>query len=249
MEETFTLLLRFELLLALLAFISCTLIIAPYGRHARPGWGPTITAQWGWILQELPAFLVIIGFYLYYAGYTNPVATIFLLIWQTHYFHRTFIYPQQMKGKTKPFPLLVVFSGFLFNSLNGTLHGMELFSLRDYSLDWLWSPQFLLGLAVFILGFRINKTSDATLRRLREDGDGYKIPRGGLYEQISCPNYLGEILGWFGWAILTWSWAGLAFFLFTLANLVPRAISNHRWYQQTFEDYPTGRRALIPYLL
>jgi len=34
-----------------------------------------------------------------------------------------------------------------------------------------------------------------------------------------------------------------------MANLVPRAMAHHRWYRETFKDYPEGRRALIPYLL
>lgn len=36
------------------------------------------------------------------------------------------------------------------------------------------------------------------------------------------------------------------FFLFTAANLIPRARSNHRWYRETFAGYPARRRALSP---
>jgi hypothetical protein len=35
----------------------------------------------------------------------------------------------------------------------------------------------------------------------------------------------------------------------TAANLVPRALSHHRWYQANFPDYPHERRALLPGLL
>jgi len=31
--------------------------------------------------------------------------------------------------------------------------------------------------------------------------------------------------------------------------LLPRALSNHRWYHETFDEYPAKRRALIPGLL
>jgi len=47
----------------------------------------------------------------------------------------------------------------------------------------------------------------------------YSIPRGGLFELISSPNYFGEIIEWTGWAVLTWSLPGLAFAVFTFANL------------------------------
>jgi hypothetical protein len=57
------------------------------------------------------------------------------------------------------------------------------------------------------------------------------------------------LIEWAGWAVATWSLAGLAFFLFTFANLVPRAVANHRWYRSTFVDYPRERRAVIPWLV
>ena len=70
-----------------------------------------------------------------------------------------------------------------------------------------------------------------------------------MYGFVSCPNYLGEVMIWTGWAIATWSLAGLSFAVFTAANLVPRALANHRWYRETFPDYPRTRRAVIPWLL
>ena len=38
----------------------------------------------------------------------------------------------------------------------------------------------------------------------------------------------------------------IAFALFTICNLAPRAISNHAWYRRKFTGYPRERRALIP---
>ena len=37
--------------------------------------------------------------------------------------------------------------------------------------------------------------------------------------------------------------------MFTLCNLLPRALANHRWYRARFADYPKERCALIPCLL
>ena len=77
----------------------------------------------------------------------------------------------------------------------------------------------------------------------------YRIPRGGMYRWVSCPNHLGEMLVWTGWAIATWSLAGVAFAVFTMANLLPRAFAIHRWYQVEFADYPESRRVVLPFLL
>ncbi|HEX6242129.1 MAG TPA: 3-oxo-5-alpha-steroid 4-dehydrogenase, partial [Polyangiales bacterium] len=95
-----------------------------------------------------------------------------------------------------------------------------------------------------------NRQSDRILLGLRAPGEtGYKIPRGGLYSFISCPNYFGELVEWCGWALLTWSLPGLFFALFTAANLVPRALAHHRDYRRRFPDYPSERRAVLPFVL
>ena len=77
-------------------------------------------------------------------------------------------------------------------------------------------------------------------------GPGYHIPRGFLYEKISAPNYFGEMLEWLGWTISSLSPSGLAFFIWTSANLIPRGISNHKWCNENIENYPQGRKAVIP---
>jgi len=120
----------------------------------------------------------------------------------------------------------------------------------SYPAAWLTDPRLLVGVALFLVGFVINRWADRVLRNLRAPGEtGYKIPRGGLYELVACPNYFGELLEWVGWAVATWSLAGLSFAVFTAANLIPRAVANRRWYRERFPEYPASRRALIPYLL
>ena len=76
-------------------------------------------------------------------------------------------------------------------------------------------------------------------------GKGYGIPNGGFYRWVTCPNYLGEILEWIGWAIACWSLAGCSFAIWVIANLVPRARSNHQWYHEQFKDYPKKRKILV----
>ena len=47
----------------------------------------------------------------------------------------------------------------------------------------------------------------------------------------------------------TWSLAGVVIFLITAGNLVPRAFATHKWYREKFADYPSGRKALIPFVV
>jgi 3-oxo-5-alpha-steroid 4-dehydrogenase 1 len=235
---------------AAISFFSLLIIPAPYGRHVRRGWGHTLKARIGWLVMEFPAFSVIIFMFLIGDRKNSIVAIVFLLMWASHYFQRTFIFPFLMKGGDKKFPAVLVVFALIFNTLNGYVNGKYLFQLAPvYELSWLYDPRFIIGTVIFLTGMVINIHSDHILRILRRSPrDGYRIPKRGLFRYISCPNYFGEILEWTGWAIATWSLPGLAFAVFTFANLAPRAFTNHNWYLEKFPDYPRERKALIPFI-
>jgi len=237
-------------IISMLVFTFLFFISAPYGRFTRRGWGLRINPQLAWVAMESPAFFVIIICFLVGNRRNNLVANIFLIIWMLHYIQRTFIYPFLMRYKKNTFPVSVISFSVIFNTLNGYLNGRYLFYFsRPYEPGWLRDPRFITGVFIFIVGYIINIYSDRSLRRLRNPGEHtYKIPYGGFFEYISSPNYFGEILEWIGWAIATWSLPGFAFALFTIANLSPRAFSNHKWYIENFPDYPKKRKALIPFI-
>ena len=104
-------------------------------------------------------------------------------------------------------------------------------TMPDYDKD----PRFIIGIGVFVVGFIINRYADLPLRKLRTNySEGYSIPHGCLFEVISYPNYFNAMLERFGWALGTWSLAGLFWFLFTSATFVPY--------------YAADRKALIPFV-
>lgn len=245
----FRIILVISLIIAVIVFPLLFFIAAPYGRYTRKGWGPQLPNWLGWLLMESVSAIVMFVMFLVDGAPRTVTLVIFLLMWEAHYIHRAFIYPFSLRDKWKPMPILVCLMGATFNLGNAYLNGRYLFNLGGsrYPADWLLTPQFIFGALLFILGFVINRQADNTLRGLRKEGElGYKIPYGGLYEYISCPNYFGEIVEWFGWAIATWSWAGLAFAIWTFANLAPRARAHHKWYHQNFKEYPIERKALLP---
>jgi 3-oxo-5-alpha-steroid 4-dehydrogenase 1 len=94
----------------------------------------------------------------------------------------------------------------------------------------------------------INIHADTYLLSLRRQNKGYQIPRGYLFEYISCPNYFGEILEWTGYAIACWSVPAAAFAFYTFTNTGTRGYSHHKWYKTKFEDYPKSRKAVIPFV-
>lgn len=232
--------------LAALLFIS-----APYGRHARRGWGPSMSTRWAWVLMESPSVFLFAGWVALGPNRAEIGTLVLAALWLSHYVHRTLWYPFTIRtSSAKPTPVAVAAMGFFFNLLNASANGLNIAWLGRYDASWLVDPRFLLGAAMFVIGYALNRHADAVLRNLRAPGEtGYKIPRGGMYRYVSSPNYFGEMLEWFGWAVASWSLAGLAFAVFTTANLLPRALTHHRWYRETFADYPSERRAVIPFLL
>ncbi|MCU0522405.1 MAG: DUF1295 domain-containing protein [Anaerolineae bacterium] len=229
-------------------FVSLFFVAAPYGRHLRRGWGPLIRNAWSWVIMESPAVLVFAACFIVATVPTSMPILLFLAMWELHYVHRAFIYPWTLRDGRKKMPVTVMLMGFGFNVGNAYANGRYLFALSGgYPRSWVHDPRFVVGFTLFAGGYIINRWADLALRSLRRPGEtGYRIPYGGLYRWISCPNYLGEIVEWAGWALATWSLPGLAFAVWTVANLAPRARSHHAWYHTTFPEYPPERRALIP---
>lgn len=236
--------------LAAQTFILLFWVNAPYGRFSRKGWGPSIPARTAWLLFESPAVIVFAA--IFFAGQHawERVPLFLFAVWQFHYVVRTLVFPFRIRESGKRIPVVIVAMAILFNILNAYVNARWISHLGSYADDWLVSTPFLVGFALFAAGWLINQHADRALLRLRKPGEThYSIPRGGLYRYVSCPNYFGEILEWAGWAVMTWSLAGLAFAVFTVANLLPRAVATHRWYRAEFPDYPPGRRAVIPFLV
>lgn len=238
-------------ILAVLVSILLRFISAPYGRHTRQGWGPNLPSWVGWLIMEAPASLIFLVYFFISPKKNQIVPIIFLLLWMTHYFHRSFVYPFSLRGSARRMPVVVVAMGMVFNIGNTYINGRYLFMFSEnYTIHWLYDPRFIVGVVMFTVGYIINKNADRTLRLLRKPGEtGYKVPHGGLYRWISCPNYFGEIIEWFGWALATWSLAGLSFAIWTAANLGPRALTHHQWYQEEFPEYPPERKAIVPFIL
>jgi steroid 5-alpha reductase family enzyme len=99
-----------------------------------------------------------------------------------------------------------------------------------------------------VFGLRNNR--DKKAEDSKDPKQRYSIPRGFLFDYVSCPAYLGEMIEWVGFAIASGSPAAWCFAFFTFSNLFPRALSTHKWYITTFGDsYPKERRAVIPFLI
>ena len=230
------------LFFAALVFPVLFVISAPYGRHARAGFGPSMPAKLGWLIMESPSFFLFGSLWLLNPAFGSPLVTALGAAWLLHYGQRTFVFSLLMRDENRQQPVMTVVMAIAFNVLNASGNAVSL-TARPLDLP------FWLGLGLFALGFTINLHADHVLRTLRQPGEtGYKVPHGGLYGWISSPNYFGELVEWTGFAVAAQTTASWAFVAFAFANLAPRAVANHRWYLQKFPGYPARRRALIPFV-
>jgi 3-oxo-5-alpha-steroid 4-dehydrogenase 1 len=233
-----------------------------YGRFGATQKGINLNPKVGWILMELPAPITFAYVFFQGKNHTELVPLLFLGVWMCHYANRGFITPLLMRVHSSAkasFSLSVVLFGWVATGLHGYFSAWFISELAPFlTPDWLTDPRFIIGFAIYLIGVTLNVHSDAVLRSLRpklgsaadtRDQPRYRIPYGGGYRFVSSPSYLGEMLAWLGFAIFTWSLAGVFILAVTVANLLPRALATHRWYQENFDDYPSKRKSLIPFLL
>jgi hypothetical protein len=225
-------------------------ITAPYGRHTSGNWGPMIDNHWAWQIMELPALIIMAYFFVRYFNSNSPAVLIMIGLFCFHYFNRAFIFPFRIHTKGKKMPVLIMASGIFFNLCNTFLLGFYFTHFVSYDKSWLTDGRFIAGVILFFTGLFINWKADDILIHLRKPNEtDYKIPRGWLFEYISCPNMFGELIEWGGFALLCWNLPAVAFFTWSAANLVPRAMAHHRWYKNNFADYPENRKAVIPFVV
>jgi len=182
----------------------------------------------------------------------GPLVIVSAVLWSVHFLRRTFE------------------SAFVHR------YGKPSIAPGDYLLEYLyywgfgawiaWSitaperhaPPFVLqmvGLALFCLAEAGNARAHVMLRVLRAPGTTQKrIPRGFLFEWVSCPHYACEIATWLGFAFVTGTIAACAFALAGAGILGAWAHARHVAYRQDFDGkngrelYPRARRALVPFL-
>ena len=151
-------------------------------------------------------------------------------------------------------PVSIILMGVLFNTLNAFMQGGWIFYLSPddaYPASWLTGLPFVLGTLLFFAGMAVNIHSDAVIRHLRKPGDtAHYLPRGGMFRYVTSANYFGEFVEWAGFAVLTWSWSGAVFALWTFANLAPRADRIYELYRREFPDELDTKkvRRILPFI-
>lgn len=251
-ETAYNLLLKSMVAMASVVFVALYFVKAGYGKFRTPAWGFSINNKTAWVLMEAPVFFTMAVLWLQSADpWLLPQLVLFLLF-ELHYFQRSFVFPLLLKGKGS-MPVCIMLMGVTFNVVNGMMQagGLFLFPPAEYAdgAAYLIQPRTLAGIAIFFAGMAVNIHSDHVIRSLRKPGDtNHYLPERGMYRFVTSANYFGELVEWTGFAIASSTWASWVFVLWTAANLVPRAAAIYNRYAEEFGDVVYSRKRIIPFV-
>ncbi|XP_074324052.1 polyprenal reductase 2-like isoform X1 [Apium graveolens] len=110
-----------------------------------------------------------------------------------------------------------------------------------------------IGAGLFSWGWVHQRRCHAILGMLRENktqAEAYVVPEGDWFNYVSSPHYLAEIVIYGGLLVASGctDFTIWLLFAFVVANLSLAAAETHRWYLQKFDDYPSHRLAIIPFV-
>lgn len=238
--------------IAVFVFIALYFVKAEYGIFRTKQWGISINNKAAWVMMEAPVFIVMLYMWASNGASTALPSFLAFLLFELHYFQRSFIFPMLMKGKSR-MPIAIMLMGITFNVINGLLIGTSLFvfppSLFNEGIAYLAHPTAILGIAIFFVGMAINLHSDHVIRHLRQPGDTrHYLPQKGFYRYVTSANYFGELVEWTGFALLCSTPAAWLFVVWTAANLIPRAAAIHRHYREEFGEAVGTRKRVIPFV-
>ncbi|KAH8281467.1 hypothetical protein KR054_000827 [Drosophila jambulina] len=141
----------------------------------------------------------------------------------------------------------------LLSNTSGFVRGTQ---PMEFSLEKLTGQQ-ILYLVVFTVAWQQQYASNMILVNLRKDPrtgsvktEKHLLPKGGLFNLLSSPHMFLEVVMYFCIADLYMPvriWRLI--FLWVASNQTINALLTHKWYKETFREYPKNRRAIIPFLL
>jgi very-long-chain enoyl-CoA reductase len=182
----------------------------------------------------------------------RPVQTYAMYYWCFHYFKRIMetFFIHRFSHATSP--LSNVFRNCAYYWSFGAY-------IAYYVNHPLYTPvcdlQMKIGFGFGLVNQIANLYCHILLRNLRGTGNGgYQIPRGFLFNFVTCANYTTEIYQWLGFNIATQTVAGYVFLVVAASIMTNWALAKHRRLRRLFDGkegrpkYPRRWVILPPFL-
>ena len=191
----------------------------------------------------------------------SPTAVKYLMLalWDFHFLRRTFevlfvhIYNRRM-------PLIECVGAPIYYWVLALLNAQSI-SGTGFVITYI--PLIVTGVIIFLIGEFGNAWCHLQLRFFRTKKQdksfmsletGHIMPHGNIFNYVSCPHYMFEIITWLGFFILTWTIPSALLLLLTVITLTVYGRKKHKAYVIEFDGeldrplYPNTRKALIPFL-
>ncbi|XP_042498688.1 very-long-chain enoyl-CoA reductase [Macadamia integrifolia] len=224
--------------------------------------GPQVSYRTLFICEYFGPLVIFPIFYFLpvykYFGYKGerviqPVQTYAMYYWCFHYFKRIMetIFIHRFSHATSP--LSNVFRNCTYYWTFGAY-------IAYYVNHPFYTPvsdlQMKIGFGIGVICQVANFYCHILLKNLRSpDGSGgYQIPRGFLFNIVTCANYTTEIYQWLGFNIATQTVAGYLFLLVAASIMTDWALGKHRRLKKLFDGkegrpkYPRRWVILPPFL-
>lgn len=175
-----------------------------------------------------------------------------LIAWTFHYGKREMetLFVHRFSNATMPFSNLFKNCGYYWGFAAYVAYFVNHPLYTPPSEDLVYS-----GMCLFYLMEMGNLSSHITLRMLRPPGTKVRrVPHGGLFECVTCPNYFYEIAAWGGFNLMTKTAAGCLFMAAGALQMLLWAQKKHRNYKKEFDGkdgrelYPKNRKIIVPFL-
>ncbi|XP_043713357.1 very-long-chain enoyl-CoA reductase [Telopea speciosissima] len=224
--------------------------------------GPQVSYRTLFLCEYVGPLIIYPIFYFFpvykYFGYKEervirPVQTYALYYWSIHYFKRMMetIFIHRFSHATSP--LSNVFRNCTYYWTFGAY-------IAYYVNHPLYTPvsdlQMKIGFGFGLICQVANLYCHLLLKNLRNpDGSGgYQIPRGFLFNIVTCANYTTEIYQWLGFNVATQTVAGYLFLVVAASIMTDWALGKHRRLKKLFDGkegrpkYPRRWVILPPFL-
>jgi very-long-chain enoyl-CoA reductase len=178
----------------------------------------------------------------------NWVAELGVLCWMLHFAKREFETFFVHKFSRPTMPLKNLFINCSYYWLFAAFIGHPLCSPKFKSPD---ETYVYAGLAIFIVSEIGNLICHLMLSNMRpaEGSKKRDIPRGFLFDLVSCPNYTFEVMSWIGFSIMTMLHFSWLFTFIGFIQMADWAMKKHKGYLKDYDEYKKLRRkAIIPFV-
>jgi len=213
-------------------------------RYSKFRRGKGISMRLGTLIFDGTPVLFAIGYAMTLGATATPIQWIMTILFVLHFGKRCFeaLFVHKYSG---PIDVLSVaqITGFYCLAVWLGLFTTARVTQAPDMITWI-------GLATFAAGTVINAYHHVLLANLRARGSNeYLIPRGGLFNVIVCPHYLGELLAWLGIAFVSRQLAMYIWFFGETAYLLIRSRNTLAWYRAKFPHMADRVRGLLPGLV